>query len=158
MHALLHRVKGCLVHVLQWATVGSEMMVVVPSLLVPRHWWELGAEGPGLCFPCGRERQREGISTYLISMGTSHGFMLPDRLGLLSGVLWLCVPEQVEAGRQAGSNPTPILRLAGFGLTQSWHKSSPVARPTCLSSYFCFCLFFWKQSFSVALAVLKHTL
>lgn len=59
---------------------GSEMMVVVPSLLVPRHWWELGAEGPGLCFPCGRERQREGISTYLISMGTSLAWEPPTVL------------------------------------------------------------------------------
>lgn len=47
--------------------------------------------------------------------------------------------------RQAGSGPTPILRLAGFGLTQSWHKSSPVARPICLTSHFCFCLFFGNR-------------
>lgn len=140
----------------QVGTVRSGTIVVVPSLLCAQALVGVGNGGPRSVLPLwASKHQQEGDGR---GDGTLRVYLLPHQHEDLPSfpVTYLTASVYSVAccgyvfqsrERQAGSGLTPILRLAGFGLTQSWHKSSPVARPTCLTSHFCFCLFFGNKSF-----------
>lgn len=67
------------------------------------------------------------LSRYLISMKTSRILCyVTDCHGFFSGVSWLCIPEEVEFGRNLAQGlPYSILSFMGvFNLTSSsvwWH-------------------------------------
>jgi len=105
----------------------------------------------GIQAPAGRGRQR-GWYTQGISIISSawrppeFSCHLPDCLCLLSGVLWLCVSEQVDAGREWPHSHSEISRV--------WAHSVLAQKFSCGKAHWpdkslLFLFVFWKQSFLV---------